>query len=637
MDIVNHFEEYTERIKKISNELKTIQKEPINILKRRDIEQKKLTKSLRIELMSEVEKLTNACTFEMTPLLKFIKYVVEVVEKEKYQIIKTDNKFYISSKSGKKADIVLDNQFEINLLMAGLLKTHQSYPYLSEMLRDTINYKIEIGSNTEQSLSYMKDVVMIDYYELITGKKFFATEEERKLIKELLQDIHTPDMSWKKIEFSKEEAKELVKELIEGKYHSLFEKGYWFEPEITYNILVYWKKKREELKNSEKRVQEITLENYIAFVNLYIILNHINGLKKGDNKTPLIEPENQKIKELIKEVLSTNYNWREVREITKMVNTKLKTKENKIFPNNIEEIKDIFHPQVTTYFDKLNSTKNLQNDTRELRKKAKKIKKAITPNNIYQLFLTPAATPIDKYLRKMILSQFDFQKIEQTTGLTEKKVISVLNSDLTLPSDIIKKLFSNRKQTEILTDLTEGIISSLTKSKKINDMLQEAKKVQETYGLWYGISIYDRQGIKTEDGNYIISTPYERINNQYAGFQRQYEFFYENTSDLEFVEGCVELLGDIMMTQIFEVGNKRTAKALFNEMLLSRNIIPPAIDLNENDSALWYSFEKEREKRYEDAKIWILTETIKVNEQLKNGEYHPQISTPIIPKEKIRQ
>ena len=636
MDIKNHFEEYTERIKKISKELKIIQKEPVNLLKRKNIEQKKLTKSLRIELMSEVEKLTNACTFEMTPLLKFIKNVVEVVEKEKYQIIKTDNKFYISSKSGKKADIVLDNQFEINLLMAGLLKTHQSYPYLSEILRDAINYKIEIGSNTEQSLSYMKDVVMIDYYELITGKKFFATEEERKLIKNLLQDIHNPDMSWKKIEFSKEEAKELVKELIEGKYHSLFEKGYWFEPEITYNILVNWKNKREELKNSTERVQEITLENYIAFVNLYIVLNRINGLKKENNKTLLTESE-EKIKALIKEVLTTNYNWREVREITKMVNSKLRAKENKNFPHNIEEIKEVFHPQVTTYFDKLNSTKNLQMDTRELRQKAKKIKTAITPNNIYQLFLTPAVTPIDKYLRKMILSQFDFQKLEQTTGLTEKKVISVLNSDLTLPSDIIKKLFSNRKQTEILTDLTEGIISSLTKSKKINNMLQEAKKVQETYGLWYGISIYDRQGITTADGKYIISTPYEKINNQYAGFQRQYEFFYENTGDLEFIEGCIELLGDIMMSQIFEIGNKRTAKALFNEMLLSRNIIPPAIDLNENDSALWYSFEKEREKRYEDAKIWILTETIKVNEQLKNGEYNPQFLTSIIPKEKIRQ
>ena len=637
MNIENHFEEYTERIKKISNKLKTIQREPVNILKRREIEQKKLTKSLRTELMSEVEKLTNACTFETAPLLKFIKYVVKVVEKEKYQIIKKDNKFYISSKSGKKDPIVLDNQFEINLLMAGLLRTHQSYPYLSEILRDAINYKIERGSNTEQSLSYMKDMLMVDYYELIIGKKSISTEEEKNLIKDLLQDIHNPDMSWKEIEFSKEKAKELLKELIEGKYHSLFEKGYWFEPEITYNILVSWKNKREELKDSEERVQEITLENYIAFVNLYIVLNHINGLKKGDNKTPLTELENQKIKELIKEVLTTNYNWREVREITKMVNSKLRAKENKGFPNNIEEIKDIFHPQVTTYFDKLNSTKNLKMDTRELRQKAKKIKNAITPNNIYQLFLTPAVTPIDKYLRKMILSQFDFQKLEQTTGLTEKKVISVLNSDLTLPPDIIKKLFSNRKQTEILTDLTEGIISSLTKNKKINNMLQEAKKVQETYGLWYGISIYDRQGITTEDGNYIISTPYEKINNQYAGFQRQYEFFYENASDLEFVEGCVELLGDIMMSQIFEIGNKRTAKALFNEMLLSRNIIPPAIDFNENDSALWYSFEKERENRYEDAKIWILTETIKVNEQLKNGEYDPQISTPIIPKEKIRQ
>lgn len=636
MNIENHFEEYTERIKKISNELKTIQKESVNILKRRNIEQKKLTKSLRIELMSEVEKLTNACTFEMTPLLKFIKYVVEAVEKEKYQITKKDNKFYISSKSGKKDPIVLDNQFEINLLMAGLLRTHQSYPYLSEILRDAINYKIEMGSNTEQSLNYMKDMLMIDYYELITGKKSIATEEEKDLIKDLLQDIHNPDMSWQEIEFSKEEAKELLKELTEGKYHSLFENGYWFEPEITYNILASWKNKREELKNSGERVQEITLENYIAFVNLYIVLNRITSLKKEDNKTFLTESE-EKIKELIKEVLTTNYNWRKVREITKTVNSKLRAKENKSFPHHIEEIKEAFHPHVTTYFDKLNSTKNLQMDTRELRKKAKKIKNVITPNNIYQLFLTPAVTPVDKYLRKMILSQFDFQKLEQTTSLTEKELVSALNNDLTLPSDIIKKLFSNRKQTEILTDLTEGIIFSLTKTKKINNILQEAKKVQENYGLYYGISIYDRQGITTEDGNYIISTPYEKINNQYARFQRQYEFFYENTGDLEFVEGCVELLGDIMMSQIFEIGNKRTAKSLFNEMLLSRNIIPPAIDFNENDSALWYSFEKERENRYEDAKIWILTETIKVNEQLKNGEYDPQFSTPIIPKEKIRQ
>ena len=224
MDIKNHFEEYTERIKKISKELKTIQKEPVNLLKRKNIEQKKL-KSLRIELMSEMERLTNACTFETTPLLKFIKYVVEVVEKEKYQIIKTDNKFYISSKSEKKDTIILDNQPKINLLMAGLLRTHQSYPYLSEILRDAINYKIEIGSNTEQALNYRKDMLMIDDYELITGKKSIATEEEKDLIEELLQDIHNPHMSWEEIKVSKEEAKELVKELIEGKYHSLLKKG----------------------------------------------------------------------------------------------------------------------------------------------------------------------------------------------------------------------------------------------------------------------------------------------------------------------------------------------------------------------------------------------------------------------------
>ena len=127
MDIENHFEKYTTEIKKLNNKIKLIQKKPS------DKKQKELIETLRTALMSEIDKLTTACTFETTPLLKFIKYVVEVVEKEMYQITKKDNKFYISSKSGKKDPIVLDNQFEINLLMAGLLRTHQSYPYLSEI------------------------------------------------------------------------------------------------------------------------------------------------------------------------------------------------------------------------------------------------------------------------------------------------------------------------------------------------------------------------------------------------------------------------------------------------------------------------------------------------------------------------
>ena len=52
-------------------------------------------------------------------------------------------------------------------------------------------------------------------------------------------------------------------------------------------------------------------------------------------------------------------------------------------------------------------------------------------------------------------------------------------------------------------------------------------------------------------------------------------------------------------------------------MLLSRNIIPPVLDFNEYDSALWDTFTDGRKERFEEAKLLILDKTIKTNQQLK--------------------
>lgn len=45
-----------------------------------------------------------------------------------------------------------------------------------------------------------------------------------------------------------------------------------------------------------------------------------------------------------------------------------------------------------------------------------------------------------------------------------------------------------------------------------------------------------------------------------------------------------------MMAQILQEGNKRTAKCLFNKMVLSRGLLPPVMDLTQNDYSLWYDF-----------------------------------------------
>ena len=76
-----------------------------------------------------------------------------------------------------------------------------------------------------------------------------------------------------------------------------------------------------------------------------------------------------------------------------------------------------------------------------------------------------------------------------------------------------------------------------------------------------------------------------------------------------------------MMAQIFLSGNKRTAKCLFNEMLISRGILPPVVDLNENELALWDSFVESRNLNYKEAKEQILEETKDMSIEFSEGYY----------------
>ncbi len=606
-----------------------------------------LTESMIKNLEGKIDKLRTMCSFDTEPLVEFIKDILTMIEKEEYQIKKQEGNYYILSSSNKHP-IILKDQETTDILKDGLLSKNDEYPYLSQILKDAINHKYQNSyRNSSQILNYIREMLPINYSELVTGKSLSISSEEVALLKTLAKDMNGDDDSfiWQAYKISREEGQRLFRDLYQGKYHSLFEQSYWFGPNISTETLAHWQEKREEQKSLGLPTQEITLENYIVYAKLDEILKHTEYIKEngqyyislnGHTQTPPTSEEEEEIKKTTQEVLSRNFTWRESREVNKAVNVKVKPFYNYKFPHDIEEIKEAFNPEVITYFDKIREDKTLQLDPTPLNVRAKEINDKLTERNIHRLFMMPATTPLEQYLRQMIFSQLDFVRIERKTETTRKEVENSLTEELTLPKEVIRKLFSDSKETNIITGLTQGTLHSLTDSKKIDNILEEAKEMQREYNCWEGTVGYtDVNSVKLKNGDMIYSTYCEDIKDQYTGFQIQYDYLYNNANDLEFVEGCVELLGSIMMSQIFRKGNKRTAKAMFHKMLLSRNIIPPVLDFNENDSALWDTFTDGRKERFEEAKLLILEKTIKTNQQLRNGEYNPNLSITT-PAEKIK-
>lgn len=606
-----------------------------------------LTESMIKNLEGKIDKLRTMCSFDTEPLVEFIKDTLTMIEKEEYQIKKQEGNYYILSSSNKHP-IILKDQETTDILKDGLLSKNDEYPYLSQILKDAINHKCQNSyRNSSQILNYIREMLPINYSELVTGKSLSISSEEVALLKTLAKDMNGDDDSfiWQAYKISREEGQRLFRDLYQGKYHSLFEQSYWFGPNISTETLAHWMTKRKTQKSLGLPTQEITLENYIVYAKLDEILKHTEYIKEngqyyislnGHTQTPPTSEEEEEIKKITQEVLSRNFTWREAREVNKAVNVKVKPFYNYKFPHDIEEIKEAFNPEVITYFDKIREDKTLQLDPTPLNVRAKEINDKLTERNIHRLFMMPATTPLEQYLRQMIFSQLDFVRIERKTETTRKEVENSLTEELTLPREVIRKLFSDSKETNIITGLTQGTLHSLTDSKKIDNILEEAKEMQREYNCWEGTVGYtDVNSIKLKNGDRIYSTYCEDIKDQYTGFQIQYDYLYNNANDLEFVEGCVELLGGIMLSQIFRKGNKRTAKAMFHKMLLSRNIIPPVLDFNENDSALWDTFTDGRKERFEEAKLLILEKTIKTNQQLRNGEYNPNLSITT-PAEKIK-
>ena len=492
-----------------------------------------LTESMIKNLEGKIDKLRTMCSFDTEPLVEFIKDILTMIEKEEYQIKKQEGNYYILSSSNKHP-IILKDQETTDILKDGLLSKNDEYPYLSQILKDAINHKYQNSyRNSSQILNYIREMLPINYSELVTGKSLSISSEEVALLKTLAKDMNGDDDSfiWQAYKISREEGQRLFRDLYQGKYHSLFEQSYWFGPNISTETLAHWQEKREEQKSLGLPTQEITLENYIVYAKLDEILKHTEYIKEngqyyislnGHTQTPPTQEEEEEIKKITQEVLSRNFTWRESREVNKAVNVKVRPFHNYKFPHDIEEIRKALNPEVITYFDKIREDKTLQLNPTPLNIRAKEINEKLTVRNIHQLFMMPVTTPLEQYLRQMIFSQLDFVRIEKKTGITRKEVEKSLTVELTLPREVIRKLFSNPEETSTITGLTQGILHSLTDSKKIDNILEEAKEMQREYNCWEGTVGYtDVNSVKLKNGDMIYSTYCEYIKYQYTGFQIQ--------------------------------------------------------------------------------------------------------------------
>ncbi len=417
------------------------------------------------------------------------------------------------------------------------------------------------------------------------------------------------------------------------------EESYFKSTVIDEKILSKWRKEREALAAKGFTPQEETIENYKVYEQIHKLRNRIARIKEhtdkegglyvdetGFRQTSPTDEEEQIIEILFKEVLQTNYSWREVKEIARKHSTSnLYT--NIAFPHNTHEIIDFFVPDVKVFHLSFGQDKNTcKKDVSLVRERARELAKDLNFDKIREIFSTESKDHVDEYLKRMILSQYDIPYIVSKSGgkykESLKKVAFELDKGTKLSPETLEILFGDEENNRSLAVTAKGTLDSLTNKNKLNNLFSHCKGTQNVLSCWRGtITNSDLNSITLPGGEVIYSIHHSEIDPVYDALQNHYDFTYRNASDLEFVEESVEILGDVMMSQVFRDGNKRTAKCLFNSMLMSRGIVPPIVDLNQDGNDLWYKFAHGRDSGYPEAKVEVLEATVDVAKQFKENSF----------------
>lgn len=427
----------------------------------------------------------------------------------------------------------------------------------------------------------------------------------------------------------KEKVEKLFVNLRAGVYDELLiGQGFWFENTLDALALLEWDLIRE--KNNIK--DKPTFPNYIVFSTYYKIMDHVervNTWKDTFNcyyhsrltyheQTPTTKDELERYKALGDELVNRNYDWREARNVKREFQ-KLKIFDHYEFPHNVEEVIKAFEPNQNIVFKEFEGRGNCCHELEEIQTKASCLLELLNENNLEKIYLNREEDKVDEYLRKMITSQFDVELLcKKSYSISQEEIKKVLENPKNYSDYEIKNLFSRfpLQTRKMLYHLAFGILYSLSAFQKGDhvNLYEDAINMQKALGCFCGTIYYNNyNSCGLSNGSRIYSIPYEDIESRYSSFQQEYDYYLSNsTSDLEYIEGCTEIAGNVITSQIFMEGNKRTTKCLFNAMLVIRGIVPPILDFCNTDLNLWEKFACNCDNKYIPAKKEILEETLKI-------------------------
>lgn len=451
---------------------------------------------------------------------------------------------------------------------------------------------------------------------------------KQDMINELKENLDNwNEYSEKAYNYSKEDAEDFLKRFQIGIYDCGLNGILWFGPKVNVDLLVAWDADRRKNKRTFSNISE---ENLIVYSVVLEIKNHLSKLELFPKaykenyispinqtiQTPATEEELAKYQSLFTKVLTTNYTWREARDIKKQFKN-FNMYENPDFPHKPEKIIKCFSPEIIKHFPNFFPGKCVF-DIMPIEKNINILLENFNEKNIINYLSEENKTHYDAYIKRQILSIIDFKKLFSKN----KKNYSLLKNafDTTSTPSIVSLyiIFGINTKEDIL-NLIHGLLSSLTSSK-------EPISIVDTCSMFKDI-LHCTKPHKLFLPDYTLVEPLnkEKHEKKFIRFQKKYEYLYKKATDLEYVEGCLEIFGDFLTAQFYPTGNKEIALCLFNTLLVSRGILPPVIDLNENNYSLLNTFIKGIDNRYYEAIPIVLKDTILQTEQFNKKTYSKSI------------
>lgn len=448
---------------------------------------------------------------------------------------------------------------------------------------------------------------------------------KKEMIEEIKQKIdHWNEYSDDMYGYTLNDAKDFLKKFRIGVYDCGLNGILWFGPKVNSDLLVCWDADR---RSNKKTFSNISEENLIVYSMTLEIKNHLNQLKmepiaygrnyhspkNGNEQTPPTKEDMQEYEKLFKKVLTTNYTWREAREIRK--NYKMyNIYENKNFPHEPELIAKLFTPEIKMHFPSFYPGKCTM-QTQQVEKLAKTLlEKNFTKEKIMNFLTEKSKNNIEEYIKRQIISIIDFKRMYSSNKKDYESLKNEFKNTASI-STLGRYIIFNDNKTDELLNLIKGLLTSLATPTKNLNVYQKCQEFKQL------LNCNKKHPLITDDGKIVEPLIKEKHEKKFIRFQKKYEFLCKKTTELEFIEGCLELLGDFLNAQLFERGNKEIAICLFNAIVMSRGILPPVIDLNENNYSLLNKFVNTHEKRYIDAIPLILKDTVTQTNQFNNQGY----------------